>query len=85
MSRKIGTVKFINEKGYGFIKKAEGGEIYFHASQCGDLWKRNTEPILKGEKWLDRENGAKEEGTKVSFSIGQSIKDTEEAKDIELA
>lgn len=70
-STKTGKIKHLNEKGYGFIAKDDGGEIYFHASKCGKFW--------------TREKCQLEQGMAVQFSEGKSIKGTLEARDVHIA
>jgi cold shock CspA family protein len=65
-----GAIKHLNEKGYGFIARDGGGEVFFHASKCGKLWTRQHCELSQG--------------TKVRFWIGKSIKGTDEARDIQI-
>lgn len=65
-----GTIKHINAKGYGFIAIDGGGEIFFHASKCGKLW--------------TREKCMLEQGGRVMFKEGKSIKGTPEARDVQF-
>lgn len=57
---KTGTVKFYNEaKGFGFIKDAEGQEIFVHATRLIDKIKENdtvTFDVAEGKKGLNAVN-----------------------------
>ncbi len=57
---KTGTVKFYNEaKGFGFIKDAEGQEIFVHATGLVDKIKENdtvTFDVAEGKKGLNAVN-----------------------------
>lgn len=55
-----GTVKFFNEsKGYGFIKKANGEDIFVHSSGLIDRIKENDKvrfEVEQGKKGLNAVN-----------------------------
>jgi cold shock protein len=54
-----GTVKFYNaDKGFGFITKDDGGEIFVHISNCA----RDLEELVQGQRVRFDEQTSKRSG-----------------------
>jgi CspA family cold shock protein len=52
-----GTIKRLNDKGFGFIAAADGNEYFFHSSACSDI---AFEQLREGQSvTFDRGQGPK--------------------------
>ena len=86
-----GTIKTKTEKGFGFIKVAEGPDVFFHMSACNgefdnlQVGQTVQFDVEKGERGPKATNVVAMQGTQMGGNMGEGHDENAAAPDMSMA